>query len=358
MGEEVWQELVDLDKLREWMNGEGLGRGPIENAVALTGGTQNVLLRFEREHQLYVLRRSPLSPRSDGNATNRREARVLRALSGSSVPHPKLIADCTSTDVIGAAFYLMESVDGFNATVALPELHANSAAIRRRMAFALADGALALGRVDHVAAGLSGFGKVEGFLDRQVPRWRALLESYHDYKGWPGPDTIPGLDDVSEWLTRNVPKDFTPGLMHGDYHLANVMFHNDGPELAAIVDWELATIGDPLLDMGWIMATWPDPDGRTTSEIAIEPWDGFPLIGDLVAHYAAGTSRDTRNMHWYGVLACYKLGLILEGTYARACAGAAPRATGERLHKSCVKLFQRAINWLEQGQIKAGISNL
>ena len=96
------------------MDGEGLGRGPIENAVALAGGTQNVLLRFKREHRLYVLRRSPLSPRSDGNGTNRREARVLRALSGSSVPHPKLIADCTSADVIGAVFYLMESVDGFN----------------------------------------------------------------------------------------------------------------------------------------------------------------------------------------------------------------------------------------------------
>jgi len=209
------------------------------------------------------------------------------------------------------------------------------------------DGALALDRVDHVAAGLADLGKSEGILDRQVPRWRALLESYHDYKEWPGPIGIPGITEVADWLTRHIPPRFTPGLLHGDYHLANVMFRNDGAQLAAIVDWELATIGDPLLDMGWIMATWPDRDGHTTSEIGITPWTGFPAIEELIAHYAARSQRDTSQMRWYGVLACYKLGLILEGTYARACAGLASKATGDRLHKSCVKLFQRALGWLD-----------
>ena len=351
MSEQDWRALVDLERLRTWMDGEGLGRGAIVSPTLLTGGTQNVLLRFERDGRSYVLRRSPAHPRGDGNATNRREARVLGALAGTSVPHPNLIAACASTDVIGAAFYLMEPVEGCNATVALPALHAADAAIRRRMGFALVDGALALGRVDHVAAGLIDFGKSDGFLARQVPRWRALLESYHDYKEWPGPASIHGIDDVGNWLTRNVPQQFMPGLIHGDYHLANVMYRNDGPELAAIVDWELATIGDPLLDMGWIMATWPDVDGATTSEISIKPWDGFARIEDLVAHYQAGSTRDTSHMLWYGVLACYKLGLILEGTHARACAGLASKATGDRLHASCIKLFQRATQWIERGHL-------
>jgi aminoglycoside phosphotransferase (APT) family kinase protein len=271
---------------------------------------------------------------------------VLTALAGTGVPHPRLIAACEATDVIGAAFYLMEPVEGFNATVGLPQPHAGDSSVRRRMGFALVDGALTLGAVDHVRAGLSDFGKAEGFLQRQVPRWRSLLESYRDYTGWPGPDSIPSLDDIADWLTRNCPASFTPGLMHGDYHLANVMFSDKGPELAAIVDWELATIGDPLLDMGWIMATWPEPDGLTTSEIAIEPWNGFPTIEELTEYYAAHTTRDPSNLRWYGVLACYKLGLILEGTYARACAGLAAAATGSRLHNSCIKLFQRANRWI------------
>ena len=353
MSEENWRQLVDLDALRGWMDREGLGRGDIEDATPLTGGTQNVLLRFVRDGRPYVLRRSPKSPRGDGNATNRREARALAALAGSDVPHPRLIAACASDDVIGAAFYLMEPIDGFNATVALPALHAGDAAIRRRMGFALVDGALSLSRVDHVKVGLADFGKADGFLDRQVPRWRALLDSYHDYKEWPGPASIPGIDIVADWLTRHRPKQFTPGILHGDFHLSNVMFRNDSAELAAIVDWELCTIGDPLLDMGWIMATWPDIDGRTTSEIGITPWDGFPRIEELMAHYAAHSSRDCAQLQWYGILGCYKLGLILEGTYARACAGQAAIATGERLHKSCIKLFQRALGWLERGTIES-----
>jgi aminoglycoside phosphotransferase (APT) family kinase protein len=351
MSEETWQDLVDLDRLAAWMDGEGLGRGPIENPTPLTGGTQNILLRFERDGRSYVLRRSPRHPRGDGNATNRREARVLGALAKTPVPHPRLIAACSSEEVLGAAFYLMEPIEGFNATVGLPPLHASDPAIRRRMGFALVEGALALGSVDHVAAGLADFGKSQGFLERQVPRWRALLDSYHDYKEWPGPAEIPGIDAVADWLTKNMPKSFTPGLLHGDYHLANVMYRNDGPELAAIVDWELTTVGDPLLDMGWIMATWPDLEGHTTSEIGVKPWDGFPRIEELIAHYSAGSARDTSQMRWYGVLGCYKLGLILEGTHARACAGLASKATGDRLHNSCVKLFQRALGWIESDKV-------
>ncbi|MDB5484356.1 MAG: aminoglycoside phosphotransferase [Tardiphaga sp.] len=351
MSEETWQQLVDLDALRGWMDRQGLGHGDLRDVTPLIGGTQNVLLRFVRDNRPYVLRRSPKSPRGDGNATNRREARALGALATTDVPHPRLIAACSSVDVIGAAFYLMEPIDGFNATVALPAPHATDAVLRRRMGFALVEGALALSRVDHVKVGLADFGKSDGFLERQVPRWRALLDSYHDYKEWPGPAAIAGIDVVADWLTQNRPTTFTPGILHGDYHLSNVMFRNDSAELAAIVDWELCTIGDPLLDMGWIMATWPDLRGQTTSEIGITPWDGFPRIEELMAHYAEHSPRDCTHLKWYGVLGCYKLGLILEGTYARACAGQAAVATGDRLHKSCIKLFQRALKWLEQDRV-------
>lgn len=322
------------------MDGQGLGAGPIEAVQALAGGTQNVLLRFSRAGADYVLRRPPLHPRTNSNETMRREARVLRALAHTDVPHPRLIADCAEEAVLGAAFYLMAPVDGFNPVGQLPEPHASSPAMRHAMGLALVDGIAALGRVDHVAVGLADFGKPDRFLERQVSRWSGQLASYAEMAGWPGPAALPGVEKLGAWLDANRPDTFTPGIMHGDYHLANVMYRNDGPQLAAIVDWELATIGDPLLDLGWVLATWPDGDEAST--VSVMPWDGFPTAAELVARYAAGSARDCAAIEWYHALACFKLGILLEGTHARACAGKAPRETGDKLHGRAVALFERA----------------
>jgi aminoglycoside phosphotransferase (APT) family kinase protein len=131
MREELWRELVDLDRLRDRMDNQVLGRGPIERPTPLAGGTQNVQLKFWRDGRPYVLRCSARHPHGDGNATNRREARVLGALVNTDVPYLGLIATCSLDEVIGASFYLMEPLDGFNATIALPALHASDASIRR-----------------------------------------------------------------------------------------------------------------------------------------------------------------------------------------------------------------------------------
>ncbi len=126
-------EGVDLERLAGWMDDEGLPSGPIEDAHVLAGGTQNVLLRFERGGRAYVLRRPPPHKRKNSDETMRREARVLRAIAGSDVPHPGFIAGCEHTGVIGAAFYLMEPIEGFNPSTGLPDLHAGSDAIRHEM---------------------------------------------------------------------------------------------------------------------------------------------------------------------------------------------------------------------------------
>lgn len=333
---------VDIDRLTEWMDGEGLGAGPITNIEALGGGTQNVLLKFERDGRRYVLRHPPLHKRGNSDETMRREARVLTALRGSDVPHPDVIAACGDVDVLGAAFYLMEPIDGFNPTVGLPSPHRDSREIRHEMGLAMSDAIAALGRVDHEAVGLSDFGKADGFLERQVPRWRAHLESYNQIPEYPGPD-IPGVDKVGDWIDRNRPAQFQPGIIHGDFHLANVLFAPDGPRLAAMVDWELSTIGDPLLDLGWLLCSWPETDGGDGGTASAFPWDGFPTAAELVERYRDGSSRDVDAAPWYEVLACYKLGIILEGTHARALAGQAPKATGDMLHASTVRLFERAL---------------
>src|SRR5690606_2044589 len=107
--------------------------------------------------------------------------------------------------------------------------------------------------------------------------------------------------------------------VHGDYHVANVLVRADAPALAAIVDWELATIGDPLLDLGNLLSTWPGPEGPPAGTVGIRPWRGFPTPDMLAARYAEVTGRDLSSLPWYQVLSCFKIGIILEGTYARAC---------------------------------------
>ncbi|MDZ4374441.1 MAG: phosphotransferase family protein [Phenylobacterium sp.] len=343
---DAWRTLVDLDRLTAWMDDQGLETGPLDVAGRPPGGTQNILLKFRRGDRDFMLRRPPLSPRMNGSETMRREARVLAALADTDVPHPRLIAACPEEDVLGAAFYLMEPVDGFNPTVGLPPLHAGDPEVRRAMGFALVDGIAALGRVDHLSKGLADFGRAEGFLERQVGRWKKQLDSYREYEGWAGPGEIEGIDAVGAWLDAHRPPTFRPGLIHGDYHLANVMYRFDGPELAAIVDWELTTVGDPLLDLGWLMATWPQAEAIDAGNVSVQPWDGFPTADELVDRYSTQTDRDLSHMRWYGVLACYKLGIILEGTHARAAAGKAEVATGERLHAQTVSLFQRALRWI------------
>ncbi|WP_144007100.1 phosphotransferase family protein, partial [Pelomonas sp. KK5] len=190
-----WQAAVDLDRLSAWMDGQGLVKGDISDVRPLTGGTQNILLRFTRGGRGYVLRRPPARPDPRADATMAREARVLAALAGSAVPHSALIAACDDPTVLGAAFYLMEPVVGFNPSgQPLPALHAAERDWRRAMGLSAVDALLRLGEVDYRAAGLEGFGKPQGFLERQVSRWSAQLDSYAGLPGWPGVAGLPGVE--------------------------------------------------------------------------------------------------------------------------------------------------------------------
>lgn len=323
------------------MDSRNLGSGPITDVTQLAGGTQNILLRFRRDGREYILRRPPLNPRPQSNRIMAREARLLQALAGSTVPHPGLIAACTDEEVLGAVFYLMEPVDGFNPTVGLPDAVRADPAIRHRMGLELVDALAALATVDHVAAGLEDFGKLEGFLERQVERWASELEGYSRFEGWSGPDALGDVARVGDWLEKHRPATMHPGIIHGDYHIGNVIYTDDG-ELRAVVDWEMATLGDPMVDFGRLLLSWPDGDVRQPFTMRVELLDGFPPRDVLIARYAERTGRDMASLPWFEVLACYKLGIILEGTQARAQSGLADKATGERLHASAVALLEHA----------------
>jgi aminoglycoside phosphotransferase (APT) family kinase protein len=334
--------IVDLEALGAWMDEHGLSSGPIDRARLLAGGTQNVLVELSRGGETYVLRRGPSRLRPKSNDLIRREIDVLTALAQTDVPHPRLIAACPDESVLGgAAFYLTKFVDGFNAMLELPDPHAHDARLRHAMGIAAVDALARLAAVDHVQVGLGGFGHPDGFLERQVERWTTQLDSYRDQPGYPT-DALPGVGEVADWLDRNRPATFTPGLLHGDYHVANLLFSRTGPDVAAIIDWELATVGDPLLDLGLLLATLPAEAGPNPIQGALGAAGDLPSAREILVHYAARSLRDVQAIDWYIVMASFKTGIVLEGTYARACAGAASRETGDALHGVALGLLARA----------------
>jgi aminoglycoside phosphotransferase (APT) family kinase protein len=337
----VAPELVDPVRLAAWMDGQGLGEGPLTDAERLAGGTQNILIRFRRAGRSYVLRRPPEHKRGNSDETMRREAVLLAGLAGTDVPHPALIAACPELDVLGSAFYLMEPIDGVNPTAAPTDVHRADRGVQREMGLGMATVLAALGRVDPVAAGVAHLGRAEGWLERQVARWRRQLDSYCELGGWTHAE-LPDPARLEAWLEANRPARWRAGLIHGDFHFSNVMVSRTGPEIVAVVDWELGTIGDPLLDLGHLLATWPEPDGATAATILALP--GLPSRAELVARYAEGSDRDLEHVEWYRALACYRLGVLLEGSHARHLAGQATAEVGDRLHATARALFEQGLS--------------
>ncbi|MFC9966643.1 phosphotransferase family protein [Nocardia ignorata] len=332
----------DLVALGRWMDEQGLPGDTIGEVSPIGGGTQNIMIRFTRGGREYVLRRGPEHLRAKSNEVIARESRLLTALDGTEIRAPRVIAACTDPSVLGAVFYLMEPIRGFNPQTELPDLHANDPEIRRRMGLSAIEAIARLGTVDYLALGLADYGRPEGFLERQVPRWLRELDTYAANEGYPGPQ-IPDVERVGDWLDRNRPADPSPGIMHGDCHLANMMFDYDGHEVAAMVDWEMSTIGDPLLDLGWQLATRPEP-GTVGAGLmgTLGTVGGLPTPEEMIRHYAEFSDRDLRAVTWYEVLACFKLGIVLEGTHARAFAGKAPKRVGDFLHAVTLELFEKA----------------
>lgn len=334
--------LLNWEKLNAWMAARELpGHGPITAVQRLTGGTQNNLFLMTRGDARFVLRRPPLHPRANSNATMLREARVLRALAGSTVPHPRLLAACEDTGVIGVCFYIMAPLDGFSPRGLLPGRYATERPWRRQMGVELVQAAAALAGVDHAAVGLADFGKPEDWHARQVDRWRSQLEGYLQLPGYRNV-LLPHVDEVCRWLGDNLPADRRIGVIHGDFQFTNIMFHRDQPAIVGLIDWELSSLGDPVLDLCWTLARWVEAGDPPGFAPFLEPWDGFLCRGDLIRLYGELTGRDMSAIGWYQTLACYKMGCVFEGSYARALSGQAPMDIGERLHRSAVWLLHKA----------------
>jgi aminoglycoside phosphotransferase (APT) family kinase protein len=309
--------LLDVERLARWMDAEGFtGEGDLPEVARLSGGSQNELFAVERGGQRAVLRMPPSTASESRVDGLRRELRLVRALKGTDVPHAELLGGSEQADVLGMPFYLMRAVDGWSPadTRSWPAPFDTDLAGRGRLAFELVGGAARLARVDWRARGLEGFGRPENFHERQVDRWLAFLARYRFRD-------LPGLDEAAEWLREHRPRRYEPGIMHGDYQFANVMFAHGAPaRLAAIIDWEMTTIGDPLLDLGWALLGYRGEEPTNTSLSYID-LTGMPPRSQLLAHYEQVSGRSTEDIDYYLVLANWKLGVVLEQSFAAFVAG-------------------------------------
>ncbi len=319
-------EQIDEQRLAAWMDEVALpGKGEPLSTRFLSGGTQNVIFEIRRGDERCVLRMPPPDAPPDRDKGILREWRIIEALDGTDVPHTKAVGVCADPDVLGRPFYLMGFIDGWSPMDThgrWPEPFDSDLTTRPGLSYQLAEGIGLLSKVDWRAKGLADLGRPEGFHERQVDRWIGFLERIRRRD-------LPGLEVATGWLRNHKPLDFIPGLMHGDYQFANVMYHHGAPaRLAAIVDWEMGTVGDPKLDLAWMVQSWPsrtrgaDPDGDTAnptpSEMGYVDMRGMPTRAEVVQHYAQVSGRQVDDLDYYLVLAKWKLAIVLEQGFQRA----------------------------------------
>jgi aminoglycoside phosphotransferase (APT) family kinase protein len=297
--------------LEAFLDAHGLGEGPLE-AEPIGEGHSNVTFAIRRRGSAWVLRRPPRPPLPPSAHDVLREARLLRAVQDADVRAPRVLATCDDESVIGAPFYVMELVEGDVLNTDLPAAVQGQEA---RIGEELVDALVEVHAVDWLACGLEGYGKPTGYLDRQLRRFGGLWEHNRTRE-------LPLLDRVTAWLGEHTPESGEATIVHGDYRLGNTMFA--GPRLVAIFDWELATIGDPLADVGYLVATWTqpgDPEDALLDLGAVTRRPGFPTREQLVARYEERSGRSMSDVRWYMTLALWKSAVFLEGSYKRRLAG-------------------------------------
>ena len=266
---------IDVARLADWMDSAALpGKGEPLKTRFLSGGTQNVIYELRRGDEKCVIRMPPPSAPADRDKGILREWRIIEALDGTEVPHTSAVAVCPDASVLGRPFYLMGFVDGWSPMDQhgkWPAPFDDDVDARAGLAYQLAEGIALLSKVDWKAKGLDDLGRPDGFHERQVARWIGFFERIKGRE-------IDGLDVATDWLRMHRPLDFIPGLMHGDYQFANVMYRHGAPaRLAALVDWEMGTVGDPKLDLGWMVQSWPeDTSAPSDSEMSYVDMRGMP----------------------------------------------------------------------------------
>lgn len=306
---------IDETRVGAWLDAN------VENAHGpysydlIAGGRSNLTYRVTDANGMrMVLRRPPLGHVLATAHDMAREHRIISAVGSTGVPVPRCLGLCTDEEVNGAPFYVMAFVDG---TVLdspekgelLPQ-HLRAGA-SEHLVDVLAD----LHAVDIDAVGLGDLAKREGYVERQVKRWSTQWENSKTRE-------LPAIEEVSRLLSRDIPVQQGVSIAHGDYRFGNVLTDVANGRVAAVLDWELCTLGDPLADLGYIGIYWTDPGQPINRANDPSGLAGFPAYDDLVDRYARRTGRDVSNVGYYRAFSSFRLAVISEGVYARYLKGA------------------------------------
>jgi aminoglycoside phosphotransferase (APT) family kinase protein len=332
---------LDLGRLRTYLDASrpDLLPGPLK-AELIAGGRSNLTYRVSGGDTAIVLRRAPLAHVLPTAHDMAREYRVIAALHPTGFPVPVPLHLCTDPDVLGAPFYLMSYVDG----VVLrggPEIEALSQVTAARTGDLLVRTLADLHGLDPAAVGLGDFGRPDGYLERQVRRW---------YDQWERSKTrdLPTLDEAAAALRRGLPTPVRSSIVHGDFRLDNVLVDPEVTRILAVLDWEMATLGDPLADLG-LLVVYTDlaADGLAPTQTRIGPAEGFHTGTELVQRYAAASGVPVDQIGWYVALGYYKLAIISEGIHARYLLGMTVGDGFEAMGPRVPVLVDRALAALE-----------
>ncbi|POM27660.1 putative aminoglycoside phosphotransferase [Actinomadura rubteroloni] len=345
---------VDVPRLAAWLAEALPGSGPVTAVDLIAGGRSNLTYRVALgDGRDVVLRRPPLGHVLPTAHDMAREYRVMAALGAASgVPVPAMLAFCADAGVIGATFYVMDFVAGRvlrTEADAADLAPAQAGALGDRLADALAE----IHTVDPERAGLADFGRPAGYLERQLRRWGQQWERSRDAVRAAGADRdLPGFDRLVARLGERLPPDAPGRLVHGDFRLDNALARLEPePAIAAVVDWEMSTLGDPLSDLGLTLVYWTEAGDaeRLPVGATVTAAPGFPTRREFAARYAAATGADLSGLDYYVAFACFKLAAILEGIHARFLQNATVGAGFDLVGAAVPLLLDRAHRVLDSG---------
>ncbi len=302
-------------------------------------GRSNLTFRVDSAAGAVVLRRPPLGAVAASAHDMGREQRALRALADTPVPVPEVFATADEAGPLATPCYVMELIEGVIAVSGLPEGFAERPEQRRDVAHGLLEVLAELHSVDPATVGLADFGRPEGFLERQLRTWARQLETWRDGRDWPA------LTALTRALGTQLPHSGPATIVHGDYRIDNVVLDRTDPgRVLAVLDWEMATLGDPLADLGLMMVSWQqgkeDDELWTAARVLPSPTSlpGFPSRAESAAHYAQRSGRSVQELPWYIAFGCFKLAVVLVGIVSRARAGVVPADTATGLDSGITPL--------------------
>lgn len=332
------EAVAGLDAVTVRWLAEHAGVRDVREVRPLAGGNSNDTFLVDAASRRVVIRRPPRNPLDPSAHNLQREHRVLDALGPAPAPTPDAIALCLDDEVPSAPFLVMEHVPGVSVTDTLPEgLRAHPHAIAD-LGLAMMDALADIHSVDWRDAGLEDFGRPDGFLARQVGRWTAQFERNVTRD-------LPRFYQVAEWLQSNRPDEQLPTVMHGDFHLDNCLVAPDRPDLLAVIDWEMSTIGDPLLDVGLVLSFWGERPLTPCAMPAIQAVSrgtDAPTREMLADRYEQASGRSLENLDYYRSLAFWKLAAIVEGAYAQYVRGRLRSDYARELEQDVPRLLEEA----------------